>query len=402
MFDFLKKKSEKQTMQKLTASYPVVDKPALLMDGTELRENINYDTAGIIFEDKKLPQRYYAWDASLRCDGGVMAYTDKEKVVHITSQRPGIKIVAPESLSGMCSGLGSLLHIDFSNLDTSGTKDISYMLSKCWSLKRCDMSILQFPDLQTIQGLFYKDYALEQIDISGIASKTLWNLNKAFSECKNLTTIDLSNIQSNIIADWREAFFQCQSLSQLELGKCCVLSISDIISSKIIPPLSKSIRFDNAFEQTTSLTKIHSEECPDEDLADAYLFAKYGCPSERRIESTHGGIVTKESRLAEKTVAKQREKERNNERNKVANKVNTQTVQRGELDNCDEGLAAGGVVLNAESVDSWQPKGVPIIESVEIPGLGGVNLSRLVGESKGRKGCPSEPSHPSGDERLER
>lgn len=395
MFEFLKKKSEKTSAHKLTAAYPVVDKPALLMDGTELRENIDFDTTGIIFEDKKLPPRYYAWDASLHCDGSIMAYTDKDKVVHITSQRQGVKIIAPESLSGMCSGLGSLLHIDFSNLDTTGTKEISYMLSECWSLKKCDMSMLQFPDLETAQGLFYKDYALEKVDISGITSKHLWNLQKVFSECKNLTTIDLSNIQSNIITDWREAFFQCQSLSQLELGKCCVLSISDIISSKIIPPLSKSIRFDNAFEQTTSLTKIHSEECPDEDLADAYFFAKYGCPESRQIESTYGGIITKESRLTEKALAeqkkKEREKERSNERNKVGNEVSTQTVQRGELEAC-------GVLLNAQMVDSWQPKGVPSIESVEIPGLGGVNLSRLVGESKGRKGSPSEPSHPSEDE----
>ena len=278
MFEFLKKKSEKKSAHKLNDTYPVVDKPALLMDGTELRENINYDTAGIIFEDRKLPLKYYAWDASLRCDGSVMAYTDKEKVVHITSQRPGVKILAPESLSGMCSGLGSLQHVDFSNLDTSKTKDISFMMSECWSLKQCDISMLQLPDLQTAQGLFYKDYALEQIDLSGITSKTLWNLNKTFAECKNLTSIDLSSIQSNIICDWREAFFQCQKLSQLELGKCCVLSLSDILSSKIIPPLSKDIRLDNAFEQTVSLTKIHSEERPDEDLADAYLFAKYGCP----------------------------------------------------------------------------------------------------------------------------
>ena len=397
MFEFLKKKSEKKSAHKLTDAYPVVNKPALLMDGTELRENIDFDTTGIIFEDKKLPQRYYAWDASLHCDGSVMAYTDKEKVVHITSQRPGVKIIAPESLSGMCSGLGSLLHIDFSNLDTSGTKDISYMMSECWSLKKCDMSMLRFPDLQTAQGLFYKGYSLEQVDISGITSKNLWNLNKAFAECKNLTTIDLSNIQSNIIADWREAFFQCKNLSHLELGKCCVLSLSDIISSKVISPLSKDIRLDNAFEQTASLTKVHSEERPDEDLADAFLFAKYGCPESRQFESIYGGIITKESRLSEKSAAEQNEKERE----KVGNKVNTQTVQRRELDKSYGGLAAGGVVMNAEAVDSWQPKGIPIIEAVEIPGLGGVNLSRLVGESKGRKGCPSEPSKPSkpsGDE----
>ena len=123
------------------------------------------------------------------------AYEYKETPWHgyrheITSVKVADTGIAPESMAYWFPFFTALESVDFSKLDTSKMKDLSY----------------------TFYGL-----NVESIDLSSLDTSSVENMTFTFGECANLTSIDsLSKWDTSKVTDMSDMFYKCTALTSVD------------------------------------------------------------------------------------------------------------------------------------------------------------------------------------------
>lgn len=270
----------------LYAQYQKLD-PQLLK-GTEFNKLIPEDAVRIEFTDEKAPEDAVLTDVSEGKDGGVVAWSetaidennDEIKVWKVSSQVKGLKIKFPKECCGMFStgGLAACkkdLHfktVDFKNVDTSKTTnlssmfaawysnstlehvfnmnqfdtsnvtDMSTMFANCSHLKDVDFSSFDVSKVQSFNNFLYSCGSLTSIDVSGFdiqSAKSLFNMfygcgslksldvssfntlsaddmGGMFAECRGLQTIDITNFDTRNVRNFNNMFFNCRKLKEIK------------------------------------------------------------------------------------------------------------------------------------------------------------------------------------------
>jgi surface protein len=149
------------------------------------------NASSIIFTDQPAPDGVEVHDVSEAQDGGVVAWKKSYFCYCISTQRSGVKVVAPADSGRLFAGLMHMKTFDGSMLDVSHVKSMDAMFESCGAL-------------ESVNGL-------ECWDTSNVTS-----MNGMFSACQRLTDIgDLASWNVSRVADTSEMFRLCDSLTNV-------------------------------------------------------------------------------------------------------------------------------------------------------------------------------------------
>ena len=111
--------------------------------------------------------------------------------------------------------------INFSNFDTSKTKDLGYMFSYCTNLKSLNLSSFDTSQVIYFWYMFLECTSLLSLNISNFDTSKAIKIRNMFNGCSNLIFLDISNFDiSNIPNDdnnLNDVFLDCNSLNFINI-----------------------------------------------------------------------------------------------------------------------------------------------------------------------------------------
>lgn len=227
----------------LYAQYQKLDPQ--LPTGTEFNKFIPEDVVRIEFTDEKAPEDAVLTDVSEGKDGGVVAWSetaidennDEIKVWKVSSQIKGVKIKFPKECCGMFStgGLASCkkdLHfktVDFKNVDTSKTTNISSMFTAWYSNSTLEhvvnMNQFDTSNVTDMGSMFASCSHLKDADFSSFDVSKVQSFDNFLYECSSLTSIDLSSFNTQSAKIFRNMFYGCGGLTSIDVSSFSTLSV---------------------------------------------------------------------------------------------------------------------------------------------------------------------------------
>jgi surface protein len=149
---------------------------------------VSKNATHIVFTDQPAPKGVRKYDVSKAQDKGVVRWKDGD-TYYFSTQRPGVKVVAPEISTYLFLGLKKLETIEASMLDVSNVTDMTGMFFSCKSLKNVD--------------------GLASWDVSNVAIMYCM-----FDGCRSLKNVDsLSNWDVSNVKDRDGMFYRCSNLT---------------------------------------------------------------------------------------------------------------------------------------------------------------------------------------------
>lgn len=125
----------------------------VLETGEKLNEELK-DATKVVFTWEKAPDGTQTKDVSENQNGSILLWEDN-KTVYISSQRAGQVIYFNAVSSKMFLNCSSLEEIQFDNVDTSNTVDMSEMFAACTELKELDLSSFNTSNVEDTSKMFY-------------------------------------------------------------------------------------------------------------------------------------------------------------------------------------------------------------------------------------------------------
>ena len=124
-------------------------------------------------------------------------------------------IYANISLSEMCRGLISLTEVNIYSLDTSRTKDMSYMFNAADLTSIRGLEGLNTSNVTNMSYMF-QNVDLTSIDLSTWDTSKVTNMTYMFYSCQNLTSLNLSsNFNTTNVTDMSYMFGECKVLATI-------------------------------------------------------------------------------------------------------------------------------------------------------------------------------------------
>ena len=158
-------------------------------------------------------------------------YNSSNKEIIIYS--PG-RIYAPQSCQSSFLGCINLTTIDFTNFDTSKTKNMGAMFCGSTSKDGNGNTIYNFVNMEKIDvscfdtskvdgsGLGFKQmFALSNVknlDLRNFNTSNATNFAQIFYHCSKLTSLNLTNFNTTNVTNMSSMFYQCSSLNTLDLS----------------------------------------------------------------------------------------------------------------------------------------------------------------------------------------
>ena len=162
----------------------------------------------IIFTDTTMPTDATLIDVDEDGDGGVVGWLDGT-VFYVSSQTPGQKVVANKDCSYMfyrnqneSNTLANIIHIDFENLDTSDTENMSFMFKYLGDSENLvlDCSKFNTSNVITMESMFDTTYAVE-INVSSFNTRKVESMRKMFNNNQYITSLDLLSFDTSNVTD---------------------------------------------------------------------------------------------------------------------------------------------------------------------------------------------------------
>jgi surface protein len=177
-----------------------------------------YDVFHAEFTDQPAPESASVTDVSEAKDGGVVRWNDGN-AYFFSTQRPGVKVVAPESCSALFATLTELTSVDVSMLDTSYTTNMERVFGDCENLK--DIRGLETWDVSKVQNMrwmFSSCHALRNVDALADWNVTeVLNMNQMFDSCCSIKNVDgLAKWDVSHVQDMGGMFMYCRALRNIE------------------------------------------------------------------------------------------------------------------------------------------------------------------------------------------
>ncbi len=127
-------------------------------------------------------------------------------------------VKAPSNFDYAFRDMTKLEAVDFSGLDTSGTKSIRLLFDSCYKLSYLDLSGLDFSSVNDMMGAFNDCLRLRAIDFSDIDTGSVTDMRQMFYGCSSLSSLDLSGFDTSSLGDMSLMFYGCSSLGSLDLS----------------------------------------------------------------------------------------------------------------------------------------------------------------------------------------
>jgi len=128
------------------------------------------------------------------------------------------EIYFPKDSSGMFNSFSGLTTINFDNIDTSKTNDMSIMFIGCSRLIELDLSNFDTSQVISMRGMFSECVDLNSLDVSKFDMSQVTNFNSMFANCKKLQFIDLSGWDTRQATNMSMMFNNCSSLTSLNVS----------------------------------------------------------------------------------------------------------------------------------------------------------------------------------------
>lgn len=132
-------------------------------------------------------------------------------------------VVFPENVASMFSHFRDLKTIDFSNVDMSQVKDMSYMFYDCLSLQKLSLAAGVSAQPTTMLYTFGDCKSLEQLSFGNLDTANVESFADSFNGCSALTRLDTAAIDVSSATHLARMFQNCTALKALDLsGWTCI------------------------------------------------------------------------------------------------------------------------------------------------------------------------------------
>jgi len=198
------------------ASWKALPTYKLTTGWTLAKSYIPEKTTHVIFTDSLALEGTPLNDLSAAQDNSVVGWLE-DTTYYISSQVKGQKIIANENCANMFGDFPNLQWVDFSNLDTSNTTNLSYMFYQTNMSDYSFISQLDTTNVTNMQYMFRNCSNMTQIDLSHFDTSNLTNIRHMFYNCENLKSVDFSGWDTSKISDMSYLFYSCEALESLNI-----------------------------------------------------------------------------------------------------------------------------------------------------------------------------------------
>ena len=131
---------------------------------------------------------------------------------------PSVAEARPEYLNNLFYNLSGITEINgLEYLNTSETKEMSYMFAGCSSLATLDLSTFTTNNVVSMAGMFNGCSGLKELKIDGFVTNNVKSMTNMFNDCSALTDLDLSNFNTENVTNMSGMFNGCSALTNLNL-----------------------------------------------------------------------------------------------------------------------------------------------------------------------------------------
>lgn len=209
----------------------------------------------VVFTDAVAPAGVTTSDLSEAEDNSVVGWTDGS-TYYISSQRPGVKVIANSDSSylfyyrsnvasidlsyldtsrvttmrQMFYGCSSLTTLDVSSLDTHNVTNMQEMFSQCSNLTSVNLGSINLSSVETMQSLFNNCTKLTSVDLSGLNQCGATSIYGMFNKCRSLTSVNLDGFNTSNVENMGNMFQDCSSLTTLDLSVLDTSSVNHVSS----------------------------------------------------------------------------------------------------------------------------------------------------------------------------
>lgn len=132
------------------------------------------------------------------------------------------------SMASFFSDFIVLRKIDFSNLDTSKTHNMTNLFYNCTNISELNLETFNTKNVTTMHGMFWNCKNLSNLNISGFDTSNVNNMKYLFNNCANLSEIDIRNFDTSNVTTMRQMFTNCSSFISLDLSSFNTAKVTDM------------------------------------------------------------------------------------------------------------------------------------------------------------------------------
>lgn len=147
--------------------------------------------------------------------------------------------------SSMFSGCSSIEYLDVSNFDTKGVTSLAQMFINLTALKRINLSNFKTDTITNMGSMFSGCGELEEIDLSSFNTERLENTTRMFLNCRKLRIADLHSFTSESLTSIQQMFYNNKALTKLDISSLDLSNISTISSALAAVPAGIEIIVEN-------------------------------------------------------------------------------------------------------------------------------------------------------------
>lgn len=145
--------------------------------------------------------------ASFDIDGGIMTIATAAEELRTASDS-----------YGMFRYMAGLESVNFEELNTVETADISYAFNHCHNLKSLDLTNARTPQLRNMDNTFSYCHALEGLDMCSLDTRNVMNMRSLFNRCFAIKSLDLRSFNTSRCTIMTYMFYYCTSLEELDIS----------------------------------------------------------------------------------------------------------------------------------------------------------------------------------------
>ena len=175
-----------------------------------------------------------SWDLSSKKDNSIIAWLENNEEDNYYNLYIGSnQKIYSTSLNSLFYGMSALEEIEFDNLSTSLTKDMSSMFSNCSSLTNLDVSNFLTNNVENMSNMFSGCSNLTKLDLNNFNTKNVIDMQQMFNNCYKLTTaISISNPNTLYTNIFNEASIEKETSITINYTANTSNLVDDIISAK--------------------------------------------------------------------------------------------------------------------------------------------------------------------------
>ena len=153
-------------------------------------------------------------------------------------------------------GCSNLIALDLSNFNTSSVTGMTYMFANCSSLTSLNVSNFDTSNVISMSGIFQSCIGLTVLDVSNFDTSNVTSMAYMFADCSGLTSLDLSNFNTSKVTTMHSMFINCSGLTSLDITNFDTSNVK--IMLQMFSGCSKIVVLDLSNFNTSKVTNMQS------------------------------------------------------------------------------------------------------------------------------------------------